>query len=220
MTSISSRRVRDASGSELDDGWAGANSTPGGFDYAKLLRTRGAPHRPVARITQAPPRAAPQTPQPMPDRQQDEARAADDIASREAPLAQAESVPPRDTAAASALGSRVAHAAMPVVSSVFARQQRVLDLVGTLSREIAAFCSDAAIANGGNWDVQMPLDEQRFPHTTLYLTLSRFVMQLRFDAPDPEIKQLLLDHSSMLERELDATLRAWGESRDIQLTVW
>jgi type III secretion control protein HpaP len=218
MSSISSRRLRDANGAGLDDDFPAADGAPSGFDYAKLLRARTAPHRPVARMTQTPQRAAQQSGPVAEDDEREEDKPAS-LASR---LAAEEEAPVRavDTAANRALGSRVAHAAAPIVSTVFARQQRVLDLVATLAREIAGFCSDAAIANGGNWDVQMPLDERLFPHTTLYLTLSRFIMQLRFDAPDPEVKQLLLDHSSMLERELDATLRAWGESRDIQLTVW
>jgi type III secretion control protein HpaP len=215
MSSISSRRLRDANGAESDDGWSAADNTPGGFDYAMLLRARTAPHRPVARTTQTPQRAAQQEPAAEEQQEERPTTLANRLAAEEDAPA-----PATDSAANRALGSRVAHATGPIVSSVFARQQRVLDLVNTLAREIAGFCSDAAIANAGNWDVQMPLDEQLFPHTTLYLTLSRFIMQLRFDAPDPEIKQLLLDHSSMLERELDATLRAWGESRDIQLTVW
>ncbi|WP_118179578.1 type III secretion system protein SctP [Paraburkholderia phosphatilytica] len=218
MSSISSQRLRDTNGAESDDGWSPADNTPAGFDYAKLLRARTAPHRPVARTTQTaqtPQRAAQQQPDAEEQKEERPATLAHRLpAEEDAPL------PATDNAANRVLGSRVAHAAGPIVSSVFARQQRVLDLVGTLAREIAGFCSDAAIANAGNWDVQMPLDEHLFPHTTLYLTLSRFIMQLRFDAADPEIKQLLLDHSSMLERELDATLRAWGESRDIQLTVW
>lgn len=218
MTSISSRRVRDVPGAEPDDTWPGVDDASRGFDYAKLLRARSAPHRPVARVTLAPQRAPAQSAQQDPDKPAQDARPAA-IANRHASDDPAP-VPPRETATDTALGSRVAHAAEPLVSSVFMRQQRMLDLVGTLSREIAGFCSDSAIVNGGNWDVQMPLDEHLVPHTTLYLTLSRFIIQLRFDAPDPNVKQLLLDHSSMLERELDATLRAWGESRDIQLTVW
>ena len=107
-----------------------------------------------------------------------------------------------------------------MVSAIFERQQRVLDLVGPLAREIGGFCSDAAIARAGNWEAQIRLDGRLFPNTTLYLTLSPFTLHLRFDTLDSEVKQLLLDHSSMLERELDATLRAWGEARDIELTVW
>jgi type III secretion control protein HpaP len=29
-----------------------------------------------------------------------------------------------------------------------------------------------------------------------------------------------LEHSALLERELDTLLRAWGEAREIELTVW
>jgi type III secretion control protein HpaP len=189
-----------------------------GFDYASLLRGRAPPHRLVTRTG-----AAAKDPG---------GRSSKESEAEPAPSAQGSPTPalplPCEAGASAAsqsidraaLGARVANAAATVVSSVFIQQQRVLDVVGSLAREIAGFCSDPAIADAGDWSVQLPLAPHLFPHTTLYLTLSRFVLQLRFDAPAPETKQLLLDHSAMLERELDVMLRAWGEARDIELTVW
>ena len=72
----------------------------------------------------------------------------------------------------------------------------------------------------GQFDANLPLDQKLLPQTTLYLSLSRFRLQLRFDAPDTATRQLLLEHSALLERELDTLLRAWGEAREIELTVW
>ncbi|WP_206956917.1 type III secretion system protein SctP [Trinickia acidisoli] len=218
MTSISSRHARDPLDAELDHGLPSAGETQSRFDYAKLLRARAAPHRPVTRagpISQHPPALSQQSGTREDDEQQRRAATADGQSREDVEPA----ITP-DNAANRALASRVAHAAEPVVSSVLERQQRVLHLVGTLAREIAGFCSDPSIASSGNWEVQMRLDERLFPHTTLYLTLSCFTVDLRFDALDFEVKQLLLDHSSMLERELGAALSAWGESRDIKLTVW
>jgi type III secretion control protein HpaP len=119
-----------------------------------------------------------------------------------------------------ALGTQVSHATAPVVSAMFRQQQNMVALLGSLAREIGAFCGDPSIANGGNWDVQLALDPKILPHTTLHLSLSRFRLELRFDAPDVGMRQLLLEHSESLERELGAILRAWGEARDIELTVW
>ncbi len=230
MTYIASRRTRVMPG-ELADTNADADAAtdtsagPGGFDYASLLRGRPAPHRLVTRG---------ETPSGETDSGSGESESeggVDEDASPAAfdPFANDEPLPAISGTSLAvhsssvdnkALEARVAHAAAAVVSSVFMQQQRVIELVGTLAREIAGFCSDRAIADAGNWNVQMPLDARLLPHTTLYLTLSRFAMQLRFDAPDPATKQLLLDHSALLERELDTMLRAWGEARDIELTVW
>jgi type III secretion control protein HpaP len=191
-----------------------------GFDYASLLRGRAPARRLVTRT------GAGAAAKDSGGRSSNESEADPQPTAQDSP---APAFPQPCEAGASAasqsidraaLGARVANAAATVVSSVFIRQQRVLDVVGSLAREIAGFCSDPAIADAGDWSVQLPLAQHIFPHTTLYLTLSRFVLQLRFDAPAPETKQLLLDHSAMLERELDVMLRAWGEARDIELTVW
>ncbi|MEM5405594.1 type III secretion system protein SctP [Paraburkholderia unamae] len=225
MTSIYSRRLRVVPVDDhADDGSAWSKTERfSNFDYASLLRGGPGLHRPVGREPHAVQRAGTHR-----------GGAGDGglPASRDGAclpsaglmytrldrisLAPASS----DAAGNDGLGARVEHASEALVASVFASQQRRLDIVRTLAHEIAGFANDRAIAAAGNWDVRMPLDETLFPHTTLYLTLSRFVMQLRFDAPDLATRQLLLGHSAMLERELDATLSGWGNIRDIQITVW
>ncbi|WP_423760239.1 type III secretion system protein SctP [Burkholderia sp. NLJ2] len=118
------------------------------------------------------------------------------------------------------LFEHVRHAIAPVVSVIFERQERFLKIAGLLTREIGAFCSDSAIVSAGNWEVQVPLDPELLPHTTLHVALSRFNIRIRFDVPDGETRDLLLKHSVLLERELDKVMRSWGEARDIQLSVW
>jgi type III secretion control protein HpaP len=118
------------------------------------------------------------------------------------------------------VGAHIARSATPVLAAVFARQQCMVALLASLARHIGTFCRDPAVAEAGNWDVELPLDPGVLPHTTLYLSLSRFGLQLRFDTQNPTSRQLLLEHSGLLERELDAILRAWGEPRDIELTLW
>ncbi len=89
-----------------------------------------------------------------------------------------------------------------------------------LARDVAAFCVDPAIGDAGSWEVRIPLDAGILPHTMLYLSLSRFRLSLRFDARTIETRQLLYDHSAMLEREVAALLDAWATPLDIELTVW
>lgn len=128
-----------------------------------------------------------------------------------------------DPAAASqreAVTQRVCGATLPVVDALFRTQGQFLELATSLASEVTAFCSDPAIGNAGNWEVQMPLDKAVLPDTTLYLSLSCFRLSLRFDTSNTETKQLLLNHSTMLEREIDSLLKAWGAPRDIELTVW
>ncbi|MBW9102111.1 type III secretion system protein SctP [Paraburkholderia phenoliruptrix] len=123
-------------------------------------------------------------------------------------------------AAHDALLQRLPAATMPAVDALFRTQGHFLELARSLAREVAAFCADPAIGEAGNWEVRMALDERILPHTTLYLSLSRFWLSLRFDTRGIETRQLLFDHSAMLERELAALLNAWGTPRDIELTVW
>ncbi|WP_025597662.1 type III secretion system protein SctP [Burkholderia sp. WSM2230] len=123
-------------------------------------------------------------------------------------------------AAHDALLQRLPAATLPAVDALFRTQGHFLELARSLAREVAAFCADPAISEAGNWEVRIPLDERIFPDTTLYLSLSRFWLSLRFDTRGIETRQLLFDHSAMLERELAALLNAWGTPRDIELTVW
>jgi type III secretion control protein HpaP len=246
MTHIESRHLRiiPGHGDAYDDASAepspatGSRGSP--FDYASLLGRRRALHR-LGGNANANTNAQAETGSAGEDAQEDDSDAHAPQAPRpfarepdphdETPWDSAAGRAPgrlpggtADEAADSperqALRARVAGAAMPVVSAVYQQQQRCLHLLGSLAREIGAFCSERSIAEAGNWEVQLPLDQKLLPQTTLYLSLSRFRLQLRFDAPDMAARQLLLDHSSLLERELDTMLRAWGEAREIELTVW
>ena len=89
-----------------------------------------------------------------------------------------------------------------------------------LSREVAAFCGDPAVAAAGQWEAQVVLNDRILPATELQVSLSHFDLLLRFDTQDREARQLLLAHSIALEHELDAMLRAWGQPRTVRLTVW
>ncbi|MGU7843994.1 type III secretion system protein SctP [Burkholderia sp. AW33-5] len=118
------------------------------------------------------------------------------------------------------LFEHVRNAIAPAVSVIVERQEHFLQIAGMLSREIGAFCGDSAIVSAGNWEVQMTLDPELLPHTTLHVAVSRFTIRLRFDVSDRETRDLLLTHSNLLERELDKVMRSRGEARDIQLSVW
>ncbi|WP_429455130.1 type III secretion system protein SctP [Paraburkholderia sp. JPY465] len=127
-----------------------------------------------------------------------------------------------ECASAAALGAHKAPlqclpaATMPAVDALFRTQGKFLEL----ARDVAAFCVDPAISDAGSWEVRIPLDARILPDTTLHLSLSRFWLSLRFDARSIETRQLLCDHSAMLEREVAALLDAWATPRDIELTVW
>ncbi|SOE98530.1 Type III secretion protein (HpaP) [Burkholderia sp. OK233] len=244
MTHIVSRHVRVIPGEadsetadEIDARTASCGSGGRGFDYASLLGRRRALHRLNSNANtdthagsqggsdadaaeDAADAPAPSAPHPFarsggdagPDASANAASGADTN-----PSASADSTPSPESLV---IGARVADAAAPVVTAVYRQQQRFVQLLGSLAREIGAFCGDPSIAEAGNWEVQLPLDQKLLPQTTLYLTLSRFSLQLRFDTPDTATRQLLLEHSALLERELDSLLRAWGEAREIELTVW
>lgn len=116
--------------------------------------------------------------------------------------------------------ARAQQAVAPLVSSVARQQQQGLHVLEVLTREIGAFCSDRAIVASGQWEANLTLDPRLLPNTILTLTLSRFSLLLRFDARDCTARDLLLAQSRVLQRELANTLRAWGEDREIELTVW
>ncbi|WP_176059730.1 type III secretion system protein SctP [Paraburkholderia sp. BCC1876] len=243
MTHIVSRHVRVIPGEQDngppdDDAAARSASRGRGFDYASLLGRR----RAVLRLNHQADSGTNTGAGSQNDHPADDAEAAGHASAPAAPrpfFSHEDGNGPQaaeDSAGSSAngiagagntlqterlaIGSRVEDAAQPVVSAVYRQQQRFVQLLGSLAREIGAFCGDPSIAEAGNWEVQLPLDQKLLPQTTLYLTLSRFSLQLRFDTTDTVARQLLLEHSALLERELDTLLRAWGEARDIELTVW
>lgn len=157
------------------------------------------------------------TPDDTPDDAADNAGSARGAGAGAPPAGHSNAAPPTSD---DLLPERLAHVTLPIVDSMFRTQSHFLELATSLATEVAAFASDQAIGDAGNWDVQMPLDRAILPDTTLYLSLSRFRLSLRFDTPDADTKQLLLHHSALLERELDQLLRAWGTPRDIELSVW
>jgi len=119
-----------------------------------------------------------------------------------------------------ALAAQVGSATLPAVNALLRRQNRFFELAMSLATEVAAFCSDQAIDDAGNWEAKIPLDPHVLADTTLYMSVSRFRLSLRFDTACTETRQLLLCHSGILERELDSLLTAWGTPRDIELTIW
>jgi type III secretion control protein HpaP len=238
MTHIVARHVRvipgETDNDTADDAAARRNPRGRGFDYASLLGRKRVLHRLDSQAdadtdahagsqhghgtdADAEHDDAPAAPRPFFSVGHEEAEQAAPAALLASSAGNARSPSSSERAA---IGARVADAAQPVVNAVYRQQQRVMQVLGSLAREIGSFCGDPSIVEAGNWEVQLPLDQKLLPHTTLYLTLSRFSLQLRFDTTDTGSRQLLLEHSALLERELDTLLRAWGEARDIELTVW
>ncbi|MDR6448575.1 UNVERIFIED_ORG: type III secretion control protein HpaP [Burkholderia sp. 1263] len=194
------------------------------FDYAALVR-RGRAQRPPAEAGES----AESAPADASGSEADSRRAQagwladgqDDEAQAEAQASADDTCAPDAGALAhEALLRRLPGATLPAIDALFRTQGHFLELARSLAREVAGFCGDPAVADAGNWEVRMPLDSRILPDTTLYLSLSRFLLSLRFDTGGIETRQLLFDHSAMLERELDSLLRAWGTPRDIELTVW
>jgi type III secretion control protein HpaP len=230
--SRSARIIPSESNDGATDEAFGAHGRGRRFDYAALLKQRRAPHR-LASFAHA--RGSGQLGSNAQNDGGEEDAASAALARSEAGNAaalahalQVLQVPePTPTEAVDETTESPAHLAprarVPrrTVRPARAIQHRhYIRLFRHLAREIVGFCADPAIAEGGNWEVQMVLDPKLLPRTTLYLTLSRFSLQLRFDAPETAAKQLLLDNSASLEQELDTLLRAWGQARDIELTVW
>ncbi|MCA3780498.1 MAG: type III secretion system protein SctP [Burkholderia sp.] len=126
---------------------------------------------------------------------------------------------PGGTRAGASLAERIGAASAPVVDAVYRQQNRFIELTAHIAREIAEFCANRTIAQSGSWDVCLPLDPAVLPDTTLYLSLSPLCLQLRFDTQDPSSRQLLWQHSRLLDRELTGLLDAWGEPRQIEIVI-
>ncbi|WP_175997481.1 type III secretion system protein SctP [Burkholderia stabilis] len=189
-----------------------------GFDYAALLGRRRTVVRPVS---DAPPAAraqddrdaAPETAVPHPGTFSS-VPTGYETADSESHLT------PTELLECRAVGTRIANAAAPIASVALQAQRDHLRLLDALSREIAAFCADGAVATGGQWEAHIVLSNRILPATELHLSLSHFDLQLRFDAKDLEARQLLLAHSTALEQALDTMLRAWGQPKRVRITVW
>lgn len=97
---------------------------------------------------------------------------------------------------------------------------RFMRLAEYLMGRIADFCSDPGVLKRGNWDIQIPIDPALMPGCTLRLGLSHFDLTLRFDTTDAQTKQLISHHCETLKMHLDALLRQYGTSREIQIFTW
>nr|WP_264159013.1 type III secretion system protein SctP [Burkholderia vietnamiensis] len=188
------------------------------FDYAALLAARRTVVRPVS---DAPPASR------RPDDPNDEADSSPARAEAAPLISTARDIPtsdpaptPAELAECRAIAARIASAAAPIATVALREQRDHLGLLDVLSREIAAFCGDPAVAAGGQWEAHVVLNDRILASTELHVSLSHFDLQLRFDTQDREARQLLLAHSVALEQELDTMLRAWGQPRTVRLTVW
>ena len=118
------------------------------------------------------------------------------------------------------LARRIGAASAPVVEAVYRQQQCFIELAAVIASQVANFASNRSLADAGTWEVTLPLDPRVLPDTVLHLRLSPALLSLRFDATDPDARELLLRHSNVLELELKALLAGWGEPRQIEVTVW
>jgi len=118
------------------------------------------------------------------------------------------------------LAKRIGAASATVVEAVYRQQQRFIELAGVIASQVADFASNRSLADAGTWEVTLPLDPRVLPDAVLHLTLSPALLSLRFDVNDTDARELLLLHGNVLERELKTLLAGWGESRQIELTVW
>lgn len=107
----------------------------------------------------------------------------------------------------------------PIISELAPSLINPASLVASLGQQIAEFCNNSVVLDLGSWQVQMQLDQKRFGNTTLHLSLSRYYVQLRFDAPEAHIREALLSHTHALHGELSQTLNALGEAREVDILV-
>jgi len=194
-----------------------------GFDYARLLRRRASPHRPVEHAapdgTHLTEMRAALTPADGGNTPHAASRGGHQ--SHEDPTEpHSGSSVDESSESRALLAERIVGATAPIATAVLAHDWVFIQLFATLAREVAAFCTDPAIVTGGYWDARLLLDKNVFPNTILNVTLSPLSLQLRFEAMDAETRQLILQHSTRLERELNVLLHAWSEVRYIELSVW
>ncbi|MGU7810738.1 type III secretion system protein SctP [Burkholderia sp. AW49-1] len=188
------------------------------FDYAALLAARRTVVRPVS---DAPPASRQGDDSPgEPDPSSGRAETVPLISTERDTPASDTAPTPAELAECRTIAARIASAAAPIATVTLQEQRDHLGLLGVLSREIAAFCGDPAVAAGGQWEAHVVLSDRILASTELHVSLSHFDLQLRFDTRDHEARRLLLAHSVALEQELDTMLRAWGQPRTVRLTVW
>jgi len=183
-----------------------------GFDYAALLRRahqRALAARGGAQTGEAPRSAA-------------DARERDGDGASEA-LPPADDAPPDTHPApqpeAHGQQRRLDALATPFVAALAAQQTHIAQLMHFLATRIADFCSDRAIVASGHWSARLRLDTALLPDCMLHLTLSHFELQLRFEARDPAVRQLICTHQTMLKRQLETLLDALDASREVSVTA-
>ncbi|MCA8002729.1 type III secretion system protein SctP [Burkholderia metallica] len=117
------------------------------------------------------------------------------------------------------LDRRIGNASQRIVTAVLRREQQILELAYTIARDITEFAANPAIRQSGHWEVTLRVDPQRLPGTQLHLTLSPATLLLRFEVETADIRELLLLHAGLLERELRKLLARQAEPRVLELTV-
>lgn len=92
-------------------------------------------------------------------------------------------------------------------------------IVAEIAHTIERFCMDPAVADAGQWDIELDLDPAVLRNTTLLLHLSPFVVRIRFLVRDPHAKQLISDHVYALKTRLEKAMSANGALRDINIEI-
>lgn len=86
-----------------------------------------------------------------------------------------------------------------------------------LLNQVSDFCSDRTVLENGNWQMQMQLDPDIMPGSSLHLSLSGFELMLRFDTSDPVSKALISKHAGTLKQRLTTLLEERGTPREIEI---
>lgn len=109
--------------------------------------------------------------------------------------------------------------ATPYVDLLAGQQLRVARLIQFLADRVTDFACDEAIRAHGNWSIRIPLDPALLRACTLYLTLSHFDLQLRFETSDDVTKHLISSNSEILKNHLDELLAKHDAPRDVEIIV-
>jgi hypothetical protein len=131
------------------------------------------------------------------------------------PTAPHKQVTEEDRAFAEKMPSLLAPATMQIAMHTLQARR----CIGQLADTIEQFCTDPAISDSGWWEVEINLDPNVLPDTTLHLQLSPFVLSLRFSARDSTTKQLIWEHREALKSELKKSMTKRNCARTIEIEV-
>lgn len=92
-------------------------------------------------------------------------------------------------------------------------------VISEIARTIERFCTDPAVSDAGQWDLELELDPAVLPHTTLLLHLSPLVVRIRFRVRDAHAKQLISDYRPALKMRLEKSMSQHGSNRDIEIDI-